>query len=452
MTETVATSKNTSLHVPGFLLIHPDHAQDFLQYNTAEGMSKLESMSKISDAIAPRSNLFNFDYCESKPYPFADGVAVIPVSGNLIHRSTASWRYYTGYDAIRNMLTAALEDPDVRSVVFDCNSPGGHVSGAFELSDFIYKQRGKKPMVSVVDASAYSACYAIASSAGRIIVTPTGGVGSIGVISTHVDISGAMEKWGEKVTFIYAGSHKIDGNPYQKLSKAAQEAMQARVDGFYNDFVTLVARNRGIDESAVRATEAACYSASDAVSIGLADAVMTSQDALAAIVSELSGSSIQEDYNMTDVTKPAATATQPAVTTAPAATAVPVVTQPAATATVEDTAKVVTSERDRISAILAMPEAKGRETMAQHIALKTGMDVAAAKEMLLASPASANTQSNTAFIAAMGADGKPVVQPGSQEEAAGGETVDKSAEIMKDFQAATGFKFNQPANAASVKH
>ena len=155
---------------------------------------------------------------------------------------------------------------------------------------------------------------------------------------------------------------------------------------------------------------------------------------------------------MTDVTKPAATATQPAVTTAPAATAVPVVTQPAATATVEDTAKVVTSERDRISAILAMPEAKGRETMAQHIALKTGMDVAAAKEMLLASPASANTQSNTAFIAAMGADGKPVVQPGSQEEAAGGETVDKSAEIMKDFQAATGFKFNQPANAASVKH
>lgn len=431
----------------GFLLIHPGHAQTFLQ-DVQSMMSVAENLSDRMGRAALLSSGYDFRYMDSKPYAFAEGIAVIPVSGNLVHRSTVSWRYYTGYDAIRNQLTYAMEDPDVKAVVFDVNTPGGHVSGCYELSDFIYKSRGKKPMTAVVDASAYSAGYAICSAADKIIVTPTGGVGSIGVVATHFDMSGAMERYGEKVTFMYAGKHKIDGNPYQKLSDQARIAMQTRVDGFYNDFAALVARNRGIDEAKVRATEAACYSAAEAVSMGLVDSVMTSQDALAAIVSELSGSTIQEDFNMTDK------ANQPAATTQTAAAPAPVVAPAtAATAAPVDVAALVTQERQRISAIQELPEAKGRETLASHLALKTSMSVEDAKAMLLATPAAAATaeKGNKAFMDAMGADGKPVVE--GSLETADDKNVDASTQILRDYHAVSGMNYlPKAANAASVKH
>ena len=46
-----------------------------------------------------------------------------------------------------------------------------------------------KPVWAVANDSAFSAAYAIGAAANRLIVSETGGVGSIGVIALHIDQS-----------------------------------------------------------------------------------------------------------------------------------------------------------------------------------------------------------------------------------------------------------------------
>src|SRR5574343_323197 len=88
-----------------------------------------------------------------------------------------------------------------------------------------------------------------------------------------------MDDAGVKITFIYAGDHKVDGNPYEPLPEDVKNRMQARIDGLYDIFVSTVARNLGIAEEAVRATEALTYSAEEAVSIGFAHEILACDEA-----------------------------------------------------------------------------------------------------------------------------------------------------------------------------
>ena len=130
------------------------------------------------------------------------------------------------------------------------------VAGCFELAAEIRASRDLKPSVAVVDAACYSACYALASSASKIVCTPSGGVGSIGVVAMHVDYSKMFQEAGVKVTFIHSGDHKVDGNPYEPLPASVKDDIQKSVDSTRTEFVALVATNKGLDTKVVFDTEA----------------------------------------------------------------------------------------------------------------------------------------------------------------------------------------------------
>lgn len=78
-----------------------------------------------------------------------------------------------------------------------------------------------KPIWAVANDAAFSAAYAIAA-AQRVIVTETGGVGSIGVIALHIDQSVQDANDGYRYTAITAGSHKNDFSPHEPLSDVAR--------------------------------------------------------------------------------------------------------------------------------------------------------------------------------------------------------------------------------------
>ncbi|MEK6369048.1 MAG: S49 family peptidase [Burkholderia gladioli] len=217
------------------------------------------------------------------------GVALIAVHGTLVQKlgTLRPWSGMTGYDGLREAILRAHSDPKVKAIVLDVDSPGGEVAGCFDLVDTIYAQRGNKPMWSILTESAYSAGYAIASAADRVIVPRTGGVGSVGVIVMHVDWSKALTNAGMAVTFITYGERKADFHPEIPLSKEAYQAAQADINTMGELFVATVARNRGLSADVVRKTEAACYMGDAGVSIGLADAVMAPDEALLALLAEL---------------------------------------------------------------------------------------------------------------------------------------------------------------------
>ena len=206
-------------------------------------------------------------------------VAVLDISGPLVSRP-AGFCSPLSYGEIREAFDTALNDESISHIVLCIDSPGGEVAGLFDLADHIYHARDKKLITAVVDDMAASAAYAIASSASQVLVSRTGVVGSVGVVSYHIDQSGLNERLGVKVEYIYAGERKVDGNPHQPLSDAARERFQTEVDDLYEMFVQLVARNRGLDIDAVRATEAGTFRGLKAINAGFADALMPFAEAM----------------------------------------------------------------------------------------------------------------------------------------------------------------------------
>lgn len=212
----------------------------------------------------------------------APGIAIIPVHGTLVKRALGldAASGLMSYAEIGARLDAAVRDPAVRGILLDIDSPGGETGGVFELARAVREAAAVKPIWAVANDSAFSAAYAIAASAQRVIVTETGGVGSIGVIALHVDQSIKDANDGYRYTAITAGSHKNDFSPHEPLQDAARAALQAEVDRLYDIFVEHVAVMRDIAPEAVRATEAALYFGPNAVDSGLADVVMSLDAAL----------------------------------------------------------------------------------------------------------------------------------------------------------------------------
>ena len=203
------------------------------------------------------------------------GIALIPVVGSLVRRTVGldPASGFTSYAEIAGMVDAALADPSVEGIVLDIDSPGGEAGGVFELGERIRAADAVKPVWAVASDTAFSAAYAIGCSASRLLISRTGGVGSIGVIAMHVDQTARDAQQGYRYTPITAGDHKNDFSPHEKLGPEAHARLQAEVDRLYAMFVDHVAVMRRLDTDAVRATEAGIYFGMDAVSAGLADAV-----------------------------------------------------------------------------------------------------------------------------------------------------------------------------------
>lgn len=227
------------------------------------------------------------------PYALVDGVAVIEISGVLVHRG--AWigqsSGQTSYEGIAAQLAAAAADPLVRGIALEIDSFGGEVAGVFDLADAIRAARAAVPVWAFVAEHAFSAGYALASQADRIILPRTGAVGSIGVVVMHADLSGQLSDAGVTVTLIHSGAHKVDGNPYEPLLDPVRARIQGEIDGLRSLFAETVGAGRGrrLSAEAALATEAECYRGAEAVDAGLADEVSDPASAFAAFTAFVNG-------------------------------------------------------------------------------------------------------------------------------------------------------------------
>jgi ClpP class serine protease len=224
-------------------------------------------------------------------YDLVGGVAVVPIDGVLVHKSgfVRPVSGLTGYDGIRAAFLAALEDPAARAIVLDVNSPGGEVTGLFDLVDTIYSARGVKPIAAIAADYAYSAAYAIASAADRVTVPRTGGVGSVGVITILVDQSRAISAAGLKVHFVHYGERKAEETRQSAtgIRPDLLERVQADVDAMGLLFCETVARNRGLSRTVVRNLDADYFLGDAGVRARLADNVMAPDDAFRSVLAGL---------------------------------------------------------------------------------------------------------------------------------------------------------------------
>jgi signal peptide peptidase SppA len=212
-------------------------------------------------------------------------VQVIPLLGTISHRANmmASFSGGTSVDKFSSSLRQAVDDPNIKAIVIDVDSPGGAVDGVPELADQLYSMRGKKPITAFANTLMASAAYWIAAAADEIVASPSAKVGSIGVFATHIDQSQAIENEGVKVTLISAGKYKTEGNPYEPLSTEAKDNLQGMIDEMYGSFVKSVAKGRNITPSAVRDGygQGRVLIAGSALKSGMVDRVETMDQLLA---------------------------------------------------------------------------------------------------------------------------------------------------------------------------
>ncbi|WFP74507.1 S49 family peptidase [Mesorhizobium sp. WSM4906] len=239
--------------------------------------SRFEGSSVVEDENGAR---------RAVPYRVTrEGVGIITITGSLVNRGAwvGASSGLTSYEGIGFQLKSAAADPAVKSVILDLHSPGGEAVGAFETAALVRDLAARKQTVAVVNGMAASAMYAIGSGATEIVTTETGISGSIGVVLLHADFSRQLDREGVTPTLIHAGAHKVDGNPFEPLSDAVREDLQAEVDAFYESFLATVAKGRGkrLTVDAARKTEARTFIGQAAVDAGIADRVGSFESVLA---------------------------------------------------------------------------------------------------------------------------------------------------------------------------
>lgn len=417
------------------VLVDPHRVAEF------EGcLSALVNHERFEDLVARVDGEVHDDFWYSandwraqyRPYSVKDGILQVPVMGALINRMGYQFgRYATGYTYIEKCVERGMLDPAVKGIAFIIDSPGGEAAGNFELCDKLYEMRSKKPMRSFVADMAYSGGYSIATCSPQVIVTRSGGTGSVGVVTMHVDMSGFLAQAGLKVTFIKAGKHKVDGNRFEPLSDQARERIQTRIDKIYGVFVSTVARNRAMGQDAVRKTEALTYDADESVEVGFADKIGAFDEELAIFSEDADGDG---EGPMTEKTQTPAI-TQEALDTAVAA------------AKTEGAKEGATAERERFKAVMASEHYAGREALATKMLTTTALSAEEVVGLLEDAP--------KATAAAPKTEGKPKTERnhfkermdregGAGVEAEGDEdegqdTPEKaSASILTSFRAAGG--------------
>lgn len=398
------------------LLLEPAYARVFFS-----ALSERFGASRLVDAVTGQAyagdELKKLAFCwdeddgerQAKFYRVENGIAVLPVTGTLVHKFgyVQPLSGMTGYDGIITRLQQALDDQSVKGILLDIDSPGGEVAGAFDTADLIARARDKKPVWSLANDMACSAGYLLASACSQRLITQTGIVGSIGVVVAHRSIEKALEQAGVDITLIYAGSHKVDGNPYQQLPDDVRADVQSRVNDNRQMFAAKVAEYTGLTKKSVIATEANTYEGGEAIKAGLASQIVNYADAVSVMAAAIKSRGVF----MSDSEKSANTTKE---RKAEVATQIKVPEMPDGTGA--DTTATAADEMNRIMSILECDEAKGRETQAKALAKLPGMTLESAKTVLAASPISAQAKTDTVLDALMTKESPEAISGGESKK------------------------------------
>ena len=338
-----------------------------------------------------------------------DGVAVLPVTGPLF-RYTNFYTLFFGassYERIALDFNAALDNPDIKSIIFDFDSPGGEVNGCAELASMIYEARGKKPIVGYASGDCASGAYWIASACEEIHVSETAALGSIGVVAVYRNTKGDTKN-------IEIVSSQSPNKRLDPTNDKAREKIQTRIDALANVFINSVSKHRNISPETVKEEygQGDVFIGQEAVKRGLADSGGT----LEQLINQLSQSN--EDPH------PAGFFSSKENT---------LMNLEELEAAHPDLCKQLVSkgekegiekERKRISAVLDSDDAKGRGALAQHLAFNTDLTPEAIGTALKAVPAKAETSTPekktpekvSGFDDVMASIANPDIEAGSENE------------------------------------
>jgi protease-4 len=178
-----------------------------------------------------------------------------------------------GSDTVAAAFRAAVEDEDVKAILFRVDSPGG----SYVASDVIWretrraKDAGKPVIVSMGDLAG-SGGYFVAMAADKIVAQPGTITGSIGVLTLKFLSEGFWGKLGISWDEVHTSANSQFWTGLADYTPEGWARFQAWLDRIYEDFTTKVAEGRGLPkEKVLEIAKGRIWSGEDAKALGLVD-------------------------------------------------------------------------------------------------------------------------------------------------------------------------------------
>lgn len=192
------------------------------------------------------------------------GVAVVEIHGVIGTRVRESV-YSRLFDAIgRNKQYKAL--------LLDINSPGGSATGSDLMYHSLQKVAREKPVVAYVSGIGASGGYYLCCAASKVVALPTALMGSIGVIYMRPILDQLLSKVGIRLSVFKGGRLKDMTGFWRSPTDEESEKFQDLISEMYDNFVSVVAQGRSLEDSQVRELATGeIYTARRGQEIGLVD-------------------------------------------------------------------------------------------------------------------------------------------------------------------------------------
>jgi capsid assembly protease len=232
-----------------------------------------------------------------------DGVAVLPVGGPIFRYANILTEISgaTSVEVLATDFRAALDNPDIRGIVLEIDSPGGQIAGISEFADMV--DAADKPVHAYISDLGASAGYWIASAAQQVIIRDTAAAGSVGVVATL-----RRDKKDDRIQIVSSQSPRKRVDPETEDGRAV---LQGVVDDIADVFIARVASFRGVSPEHVleHFGQGGLLVGKNAVRAGLADGL----GSLESIIAGLAGTSVRGN-TMRTKTEPAPAAQTSALT------------------------------------------------------------------------------------------------------------------------------------------
>jgi len=217
--------------------------------------------------------------------PLTDKVAVVVARGMIVDGNAKAGTI--GGDSTAALLRRARLDDKVKAVVLRVDSGGGSAFASEVIAQEIrlLKAAGK-PVVASMGAVAASGGYWISAPANEIWASPTTITGSIGIFGMFHTLENVMPVLGLNVDGV--GTTELAGMSaglplFKGLTPQMSDLFQMLINKGYDDFISMVAENRGMTKEAVdQVAQGRVWTGKKALELGLVDKLGSFHDAIAA--------------------------------------------------------------------------------------------------------------------------------------------------------------------------
>lgn len=236
----------------------------------------------LGSLMAGMINVFS-GFQSGNDYEGEGNVALIPLKGVLLTGEDSSFGMQGGSSSgkIVKQLEQAADNPDIKAIVLEINSPGGSGVAVDEVIESLNDIKQNKTVVAWVRDVGASAAYWVSIATNYTVADRLSMVGSIGVIGSYLEYSGLLDHFNVTYRRLVSGKYKDMGSPYREMTSEEQALEQQKLAVMHEVFIQDVAKYRHMDVKDVRKLATGMvYLGTEAKDLGLIDEVGGKKDVI----------------------------------------------------------------------------------------------------------------------------------------------------------------------------